>query len=291
MTFEIECSQPFHAPSLLEFLARRVVSGLESVADGHFRRAVSLAGETGEIAVEVGRDRLRVTHDLGEQSSREIAERVRRIFDTDAEAPAIARALGGDPLLGERVASTPGVRVPGCWDGFELAVRAVLGQQVTVRGAATLAARLVEAYGRPTGAGRGGLTQLFPTPAVLAEADLSEVGLPRTRAETVRSLAGEVGAGRLTFDPGVDPDEFRAELTSIRGIGAWTAEYVAMRALRDPDAFPAGDLVLRRAAGGAAGPMGALELGRLAEAWRPWRAYAAVYLWRSVAERAPRPRR
>jgi AraC family transcriptional regulator of adaptative response / DNA-3-methyladenine glycosylase II len=169
------------------------------------------------------------------------------------------------------------LRVPGCWHGFELATRAILGQQITVKGATSLAGRIARTFGRPFSAAAG-LTHLFPTPDVLADADLVSVGLTKARAQTIRDFARAVRDGQINFEGIVDTDAFLSRLCEIRGIGKWTAQYVAMRALGEPDAFPSGDLGLLRGAG-LANPR---ELEHHAEAWRPWRAYAAMYLW-SVA--------
>jgi AraC family transcriptional regulator of adaptative response / DNA-3-methyladenine glycosylase II len=173
--------------------------------------------------------------------------------------------------------------VPGCWDGFELATRAILGQQITVKGATTLAGRIARTFGQPF-AIASGLTHLFPPPAALVDANLASIGLPKVRAETIRALAHAVCDGRIRFEGIVDCDAFLASLCEIPGIGKWTAQYVAMRALREPDAFPSGDLGLLRTLGlGTSG-----ELERRAEAWRPWRAYAAMYLWNIASERRAR---
>jgi AraC family transcriptional regulator of adaptative response / DNA-3-methyladenine glycosylase II len=175
--------------------------------------------------------------------------------------------------------------VPGCWNAFELATRAILGQQVSVRAATTLAGRIVKAFGRPLSPAAD-LTHLFPEPDVLAEADIASVGLPRARAETIRTFARAVRDGRFTFEGVVDMEAFLARLCAIPGIGEWTAQYVAMRALGEPDAFPADDLGLQRALDSSS----ARELVRRAEAWRPWRAYAAMYLW-TIAGESVRGRR
>jgi AraC family transcriptional regulator of adaptative response / DNA-3-methyladenine glycosylase II len=173
-------------------------------------------------------------------------------------------------MLSRRVARRPGLRVPGAWDGFELAVRAILGQQVTVKGASTLAGRIVEGYGTPVKS-NDGLTHLFPSPCVLAEADFGEVGLPRARAAAIRGLAQAVASGHVTFSGIVD----ESNLLSLPGVGDWTAQYIAMRAMGEPDAFPSSDLGLLH----AAGLTSARKLAERAERWRPWRAYAAMHLW------------
>jgi len=183
------------------------------------------------------------------------------------------------PVLAKRVEAEPGLRVPGCWNGFELATRAILGQQVSVKGATTLAGRVVKTFGQPFH-GASGLTHLFPTPEVLAKARLASIGLPRARAETIQALARAVCSGQIRFDGIVDSEAFLTRLREIAGIGKWTAQYVAMRALGEPDAFPCGDLGLLH----ALKLESSRELEERAEAWRPWRAYAAMYLWSIASE-------
>ena len=213
----------------------------------------------------------------------QVVERARRLFDLDADPVPIADHLAGSPELAPLVARRPGLRVPGAWDAFELAVRAVLGQQVTVRGATTLAGRLVRAFGTPLDRAEDGLTHLFPRPEALAAADLGALGLPRARAATIRALAGAVASGEVVLDASRGLEDAVARLAAVPGIGAWTAHYIAMRALGEPDAFPAADLGLRRALGNGAGRLAPARVAELAEAWRPWRAYAAMHLWAGLA--------
>jgi AraC family transcriptional regulator of adaptative response / DNA-3-methyladenine glycosylase II len=168
--------------------------------------------------------------------------------------------------------------VPGCWDGFELATRAILGQQITVKGATALAGRLVKAFGQPYTAGN--LTHIFPLPEVLVDANLASIGMPAARAETIRFLARAVCSGQVRFEGIVDTDACLGHLSEIPGVGQWTAQYVAMRALGEPDAFPSGDLGLLKALNASS----SRELEGRAEAWRPWRAYASMYLWRMATE-------
>jgi AraC family transcriptional regulator of adaptative response / DNA-3-methyladenine glycosylase II len=214
-------------------------------------------------------------------------ERARRLFDLSADPETIIGQLAADPLL--RPLVRRGIRVPGAWDPFELAVRAILGQQVSVKGATTLAGRLVAKFGRRVdGLSRVGLTHLAPRPAELADARLESVGLPRVRANTVRALAREVSDGTLRLDASQGLGEVVTRLCQIPGLGDWTAQYIAMRAFGEPDAFPASDLGLRKAAGNGHGPVSSGELERMARKWRPWRAYAAMALWmRSVDSRQP----
>ena len=189
-----------------------------------------------------------------------IVERVRRMFDLAADPSLINALLSKNAVLRPLVRRSPGLRVAGCWDGFEVTVRAILGQQVSVSAATTLAGRLAAAYGEETEAGK-----LFPTPQRLAEEDLGGIGLTTARARTIRDLAAEVAAGRICFEHWNSPEEVETTLTKVRGIGPWTAQYVAMR-LGEPDAFPAQDLYLK-------------EFGAQASEWSPWKAYAAMHLW------------
>jgi AraC family transcriptional regulator of adaptative response / DNA-3-methyladenine glycosylase II len=187
-------------------------------------------------------------------------------------------------MLRPLLRKTPGLRVPGAWDAFELAVRAVLGQQVSVAGATTLSGRLAKRFGTAFATPWPQLTHVFPAPTTLAEAsvvDIAAIGLPQARAETIRAVARAAMAGQFAFPPGMPADAAVARMKEIPGIGEWTAQYLAMRLLRSPDAFPAGDLGLRKAAGSGA-PMSEAALRARAEVWRPWRAYAAAYLWQSL---------
>jgi AraC family transcriptional regulator of adaptative response / DNA-3-methyladenine glycosylase II len=212
-----------------------------------------------------------------------LTTRVRRVFDLASDPATIASALRGDPLLAPLVRRRPGLRIPGAWDAFECAVRAVVGQQVSVAAGRTLLTRLVERAGPKLARPTGGLTRLFPSPAALASADLRGLGLVPARARTVAALAGAVADGSLVLDG--PADEVRAALVALPGVGEWTAEYVALRGLGEPDAFPAADLVLRRAAG-AGRALTPRALAARAEAWRPWRGYAAVHLWEATASHA-----
>ena len=260
---------------LVEFFARRAVPGVEEAVGGTYRR--SLALEHGDGVVEVGADGSTV-FTLDDERDRAAAERcLRDLFDLDTDTAPVAAALGDDPLIGHLVRAEPGRRVPGVVDGNELAVRAVLGQQVSLAGAATLAGRLVAEHGRPLARPVGAVTHVFPEASILAVADPSSWAMPRSRAAALQAVC----AADLPLHPGADRDAVRAALLALPGIGPWTTEYVAMRALRDPDAFLPTDLGVRHA----------LErLGRdpaaaakLAEPWRPFRAYALQHLWASLA--------
>jgi AraC family transcriptional regulator of adaptative response / DNA-3-methyladenine glycosylase II len=218
----------------------------------------------------------------------QLSAAARRTFDLAADPARIALALRGDPLLAPLVDRRPGLRIPGAWDPFECAVRAVLGQQVSVAAGRTLAARVVARVGRRIAGGTDGLTHLFPSPAALAAANLDGLGLTGARARALRALAHAVAEGAL--DLGAPVEDVAAGLEALPGLGRWTAQYVALRALGEPDAFPAADLVLRRMAADGGTPLSARALEAHAEAWRPWRGYAVLHLWRAASD-VVRPRR
>jgi 3-methyladenine DNA glycosylase/8-oxoguanine DNA glycosylase len=253
----------------------------DTAQGGVYRRVAEHDGECGVVAVRDAGDGRHLVLRVPARLTRGIASlaaRTRRLFDLDADPGAIRSQLRRDPEL--RPFLRPGLRVPGAWDGFEVAVRAILGQQVSVAGATTLAGRLVERFGAPAaGAAPGGPARCFPEPSRLANADLRGIGLPATRARAVSALAEAVAQGRLVLAPHADPGQARERLLSLPGVGPWTAAYVALRTLGDPDAFPASDLGLRRAlAAGGPLPDPSATAAR-AEAWRPWRGYAALALW------------
>jgi AraC family transcriptional regulator of adaptative response / DNA-3-methyladenine glycosylase II len=283
--------RPFDWPALLAFLEARAIPGVESVCGGAYRRSLALDGARGSVAVTLSDDgrhlvaSLRLSRLAGLAT---LVARLRRQFDLDADAEAIAAHLAGDRDLTPLVRARPGLRVPGAFDPFELAVRAILGQQVSVAAATCLAGRLVAAFGEPLDAalaapdvGAPGI--LFPAPERLAEADVAAIGLPRARAAAISGLAAAVAATPGLLEPGEGLEDTVARLTRLPGVGPWTAHYVAMRALREPDAFPASDLGLRRALATPAGLPSAAALEARAEAWRPWRAYAAIALWSGPA--------
>lgn len=280
---------PLDWAGLAGFLGERAIPGVEEVADGTYRRSVRVGDRRGTIAVRPGAGpwlELRVALD-GRADLLPVAERVRRLFDLGADPAAIAGQLGPDPVLGPLLRARPGLRVPGAWDPFELAVRAVLGQQVSVKAARTLAARLVEARGERLTHPGGALTRLFPTATSLAGAGLAGIGLTAARARAVTALARAVDRGELALGTPESLDRAVARLSALPGFGDWTAHYVALRALGEPDAFPAGDLGVRKAlAGGGALPTPAQARAR-AEAWRPWRAYAVLALWLGAPDEFP----
>jgi AraC family transcriptional regulator, regulatory protein of adaptative response / DNA-3-methyladenine glycosylase II len=282
--FRLRFRPPYDWQGMLAFLSPRATPGVESVVNGIYRRTISLNGNDGyfEVSLDEGSNVLVVRLQFGDPRSLFfITERIRTMFDLNADWAAIFQILRTDPVLATQVDSRPGLRVPGCWNGFELATRAILGQQITVKGATVLAGRIVSEFGKPF-CSTDGLTHLFPAPEILADAKLTRIGLTQARAETIRALARAVCAGRISFESVVDSDALLNRLCQIPGIGRWTAQYVAMRALGEPDAFPSADLGLLH--GMALGS--SRELERHAEAWRPWRAYAAMYLWRIAIHRA-----
>jgi AraC family transcriptional regulator of adaptative response / DNA-3-methyladenine glycosylase II len=276
---------PYDWAQVRDFLAARAVPGVERVDERGYARTV--ASQNGHAIVCVraldgeGALELRVCGAAPAELF-QLSAAARRTFDLSADPTRIALALRPDPLLGPLIERRPGLRIPGAWDPFECAVRAVLGQQVSVAAGRTLAARLVQRFGPPIPGGDG-LTHLFPSPAAVASADLGGLGITTARIAALQALGRAVYDGRLDLTAPVE--EVTAALTALPGFGAWTAEYVALRALGDPDALPAGDLVLRRVAGGGA-PLTMRELSARAEAWRPWRSYAVLHLWRVAGEPA-----
>lgn len=276
--FRLNFRPPFHWQGLLDFLGPRCTPGVEAVEGACYRRTISLNGKPGyfEVCPDHERHWLVARIEFGDpQLLFAIAERIRRTFDLNADWASIVQTLRGDPMLSPIVRMEPGLRVPGFWNGFELAVRAILGQQITVKGATTLAGRLVARFGKKFD-GPKGLTHLFPEAKILADAQLSTIGLTGSRVHTIRALSRAVCEGKLSFAGVVDSNEFLGHLCEIPGIGKWTAQYVAMRALGEPDAFPSTDLGLLR----ATSLRSVQELESRSEVWRPWRAYAAMYLWR-----------
>ncbi len=281
--------QPFDWNSIADYFAMRATPGVEAADRSGYRRTIAVDGEVGQIHIRPIQGESALMLQVVFPDSRplfHIVERVRRIFDLAADPEDIASHLRRDPALAPTLAAHPGLRLPGAWDGFELAIRAILGQQVTVKGASTLSGRLAEAFGERLSVSDGPII-LFPTPAALAEADVGSIGLPKARARTIRALAEAVCSGDVTFDAALDPQTLERRLTALPGIGNWTAQYVAMRALNEPDAFPATDLGLIRSAEALGIATTAKELSAHAEAWRPWRAYAAQYLWRAEAVHKP----
>jgi len=276
---------PYDWPALLEFLRRRAIPGIERVTADTYARSVQLDGEQGTVAVELAAgNALRATVRFPKLSTLPlIIARLRRVFDLAADPLAITAHLAKDPTLAPLVKARPGLRVPGAWDGFELAIRAVLGQQITVAAAIRLAGRLVAAHGERLKEPDGDLTHVFPRPDSLAAADLTSLGMPRSRAAALSAVAASVLADTHLFDATCGLDDAVKRLRSIRGVGEWTAQYIALRQLREPDAFPAADVGLMRAIARREGRgHSSSELLDRANMWRPWRAYAAQHLWASA---------
>ncbi len=281
LVLQLAYRPPFDWASLLGFLRKRALSGVEQVDGETYARTVRLGSVTGWVRVRHAPARRALTAELTRSlmpALPALLGRLRHLFDLAARPDVIAAHLGESPILAAAVAAHPGLRVPGAFDGFELAVRAIVGQQVTVAGATTLAGRLAETFGEKVPAEVPGLTRLSPTAERIAASSVDEIaalGIVSARAGSILALARSVAAGELRLEPGADPRLTIEQLQALPGIGAWTAEYVAMRALRWPDAFPQGDVALRKALDVAT----ADEAGAMAEAWRPWRSYAAVHLW------------
>jgi AraC family transcriptional regulator, regulatory protein of adaptative response / DNA-3-methyladenine glycosylase II len=260
--------QPYDVTWMFEFLARRALSGFEEVSGSSYRRLIQDGAGRGHwIAVtwEAGGLRLDVPGECPTPLS-DILLRVRRLFDLDADSAAIDDQLARDPLLAPVVERFPGLRVPGAWDGFETAVRAVLGQQVSVDRATALAHRLIERFG----------TAALLSPEALAGVVPAEIGIPAIRGEAIRTLARQVAEGRLELHEAMPWEPLQQALCAIPGLGPWTAGYIAMRVLKDPDAFPANDWVVLK----MLAPAGRSAVQARAEHWRPWRAYAVMYLWK-----------
>jgi AraC family transcriptional regulator, regulatory protein of adaptative response / DNA-3-methyladenine glycosylase II len=278
---------PFAGAALLAFLAHRAVPGVEAVEGGTFRRSLRTAdGRPVVIGLTPAPGSNHVVLEVAVQEVPELAgvvQAARRLLDLDADPAAIDRVLGADPALLPSVRRTPGVRLPGSVDPFELAVRAVLGQSVSVPAARTLAGRLVLRHGTPLERPTGAVTHLFPGPERLAEAALDDVGLTAARAGALRRLAELVALGKLDLSGAGDPAEAIRMLDDVPGIGPWTCAYVAMRGLRDPDAFPAADLGVRRGFEALGLPASPAAVRDRAERWRPWRAYAVLHLWNAAA--------
>jgi AraC family transcriptional regulator of adaptative response / DNA-3-methyladenine glycosylase II len=274
---------PFDAAGLLAHLSARAVPGVEAIEDGEYRRALRLAHAPAVAGLAPDGDGVRLR--LWGADPRDAEDAVRRcgaLLDLALDPGEVLAVLGDAPVVGPLVRARPGLRLPGTTDPAELAVRAVIGQQVSVAGAATVAGRLAAEYGERLAVPVGTVTHAFPSPRALAAADPATLPMPRSRGRAIVGLAAALAAGDVDLSPGADPETAGAQLLALPGIGPWTADYVRMRGLGDRDAFPAADLGLRRALerlGHDGSPRAALAL---AEAWRPLRAYAAQQLWSTV---------
>lgn len=291
LTLRLGYRPPYDFNAMLDFLRGRALPGVERVDAHGYSRVVATGTAPGWLRVSAwpgGDHALKLElHGIPASALLDTVNRIRRMFDLDADPRAIADALGTSPRLKPLLDRHPGLRLPSGWDGFEIAVRAVLGQQVSVAAARTLATRIAHRFGHvlPTPLADG-LECLFPTPEALVDADLASVGLTRARADTVRAVARALLEGRVDFRPERTLDDFVACWVALPGIGPWTAQYVAMRALGHPDAFPTDDLVLRQQASGNGDLITGKALARVSEQWRPWRAYAVMHLWRDAALQA-----
>nr|WP_277951937.1 AlkA N-terminal domain-containing protein [Pseudomonas sp. TH06] len=280
----LEYQPPYDWAAMSGFLAARAVVGMETVVDGVYSRSIGLNGVHGTVSVGQGTaDALEVALDFPDPASLpEIVARLRRMFDLDADLSLMQRHLARDPLLARLLAERPGMRVPGAWDGLELAFRAVLGQQITVVAAICLAGKLVAQYGVPLRSTIPGLTHVFPQADILAAADLAALGMPKSRGRTLSGVAQALLDDPSLFAPNREGGV--ARLLALHGIGDWTAQYIALRQLRDMDGFPTGDVGLLRALEVLEGQRPtARELSLRAEGWRPYRGYAAQLLWTSLS--------
>ncbi|MDQ6796542.1 MAG: helix-turn-helix domain-containing protein, partial [Actinomycetota bacterium] len=274
---------PLQPDNLFGHLAATAVAGVEEWREGAYRRTLRLPHGNGIVSLAPAADHIDCRLSLGDMRDLAAAiNRCRRLLDLDADPVAVDDQLGGDPALSASVASAPGLRVPRCVDPDELAIRAVLGQQVSTAAARTHASRLVKAHGERVVDPDGGLSDLWPPPSSLVDLDPETLALPRSRRATIVALADALGSGRVDLGPSADWERARTELLALGGVGPWTAEIIAMRGLGDPDAFPVTDLgVMRGAAAMGLDAMSA-RLTRRADAWRPWRAYAVQHLWAAL---------
>ncbi|MGH8267008.1 MAG: AlkA N-terminal domain-containing protein [Steroidobacteraceae bacterium] len=283
---------PYDWPHMREFLALRAIAGVERVDARGYARTLACAGGHARVCVRAlaGEDALELrVAGAPPPALLQLASAARRVFDLAGDPARIGAELAADALIGPLVAQRPGLRIPGAWDPFECAVRAVLGQQISVAAARTLAGRLIERAGEPIRDGSDGLSQLFPTAADIAHAHLEGLGITGTRVAALKSLARAVLEQRIDFSAA--PAAVAAALAALTGIGPWTAQYVALRAFGEPDAFPYGDWVLRRmAAPPGEAVLSAHGLEERARQWRPWRGYATVHLWRAAADLGARLR-
>jgi AraC family transcriptional regulator of adaptative response / DNA-3-methyladenine glycosylase II len=286
VTLRLRYRPPYDWESMLDYLRVRAIAGVEIVENGTYQRTVEIDGFTGSVEVThvPQRESLGVTIRFPNvQSLPAIVTRVRRLFDVGADIETIDAHLSRDPLLAPLVARRPGLRAPGGWDGFELAVRAILGQQISVAAARQLAGQLVTLHGKRVSTGyvnHAKLSHVFPTAKSLASAESVGIGMPIARQSSLKALAEAAAADPNLFRPFGTIEEAIARLRSIRGVGEWTAQYIALRALREMDAFPASDIGLLRGAAIVDGTRStSTSLLNRAESWRPWRAYAAQHLW------------
>jgi AraC family transcriptional regulator of adaptative response / DNA-3-methyladenine glycosylase II len=282
VTLRLPYREPYDAAGVMAFLAARAVPGVESIEDGAYGRTLRLPHGTGTVWLRPADGHfdctLRLTdmRDLGSAVSR-----LRRLFDLDADPAAVADVLGADPVLAPSVAATPGIRLPGSVDGAEIVTRALIGQQITVSAARTALGTLTAALGDPLPSPDGSLTTLFPTPSAIAEHGSRVLTGPRRRIDTMLTVNAALAAGDLDVHVGADPDELSVVLQQFSGVGPWTAGYVLMRVLGSPDVLLSTDVALRKGAAALGLPADADALTARGNAWRPWRSYAGMHLWRA----------
>jgi AraC family transcriptional regulator of adaptative response / DNA-3-methyladenine glycosylase II len=286
LTLRLQYRPPFASDALLAYLARRALPGVEEVVDRRYRRTIALPQSRGIIELEpMAETNAVLVHlqlsDLCDLNL--LVHRCRQVFDLDADPMAISEVLANDPVLVPLIAARPGLHIPGAINGFELAVRAILGQQVSVASARTLAGRIVIALGEPLAAPDGKLTHTFPSPEILAQADLGGLGITKSRVNALQVLAQSVAKGDLVLNYSADRVKTMEQLQRLPGVGPWTASYISMRALGDPDALPVSDLGLRRALEQLGLPTHPRSIIARAESWRPWRTYATHHLWESLS--------
>jgi AraC family transcriptional regulator of adaptative response / DNA-3-methyladenine glycosylase II len=278
----LQFTPPLDWDAMLGYFEARAIAGVESVSGGTYRRTVVIDGDPGVIELSLGgEDHLVLRAHLPYwEGLIHLVQSARRIFNLDADVESATRGLGHDPIVGPLVRARPGIRAPGAWDPFEVGVRAIVGQQVSVAGAGTIAARVVERHGVPVPRLQAlGLTHVFPSPSALANADLGGLGLTTARIGAITAFARAVAGREVVLDRSIGLDRLVESVTAIPGLGPWTAHYLALR-LGEPDAFPAGDLGIRRAlSNGSRQPIAPREAAGVAEHWRPWRALAATHLW------------
>jgi len=282
LTLRLAVRRPFHAVAILDFLSGRAIAAVERVDGRTYARTLRLPHGFGVVQLTLNDDHVACELELADLRDTAVAvERCRRLLDLDADPVAIAEVLGADPVLAPLVAAAPGLRLPSQVDGFEVAVRAIVGQQVSVAGARTILGRFAETYGTPVSfdlAAAHGLTHAFATPEAMAEAGDPDLSMPRARARALIGVAQAVADGKLELDPGSDREAVREHLLALPGIGPWTADYISMRALANPDVMLETDLIIRRMLDRyGVGP-------EQTEQWKPWRSYAAMHLWRKSAD-------
>lgn len=284
LVLQVSYRPPYDWKGILSFLSKRTIKSVEWVTEDSYARTIRLSQHSGWIRLTQAPDRnallMEFTHSLTPVLPALIS-RVRHLFDLNARPDVISAHLQKDPLLKDAVSRNPGLRVPGAIDGFELAIRAILGQQVTVKAATTLACRLMEAYGDPIETPFPELSRLSPLPEKLSNLhvdDIAKHGIVSARAKSIIALAQASASGALTLEPGMQPEKAVGQLDALPGIGPWTAHYIAVRALRWPDGFPKEDIALRNNLGGVS----AKEADTMSQAWRPWRSYAVLHIWNGL---------